>query len=280
MVLGCYVAGIAAGFALSHRWSDVAVELAPAPDDIAIETLALRATDGASVRAWLFAPEAPGASVVMLHGWRGSRSTVAHRAEALARRGHAVLAPSLRSHGDSAGTHYDFGREAWQDVSACVAALAERRPGRTIVLVGFSYGGSVALETVAREPERVDGLVLDSVFADLRGAVRNRCELFLPPVLEDLATRSLFAAAPIAFPELDDVSPERCCAAVRADLPVLVLRGANDTRVSAAETEQLVSALGARSTSATISDADHDRCFEADAERWTATVDAFLRGAR
>lgn len=280
VVVAWYAAGWIAGFALSRRWSDVAVERAPSPDGIAVETLELTTQDGCGVRAWLFAPDAPGASVVMLHGWRGSRSTVAHRAEALARRGHAVLAPSLRAHGDSAGSRYDFGRTAWRDVATCIDAFAERRPGRPIVLVGFSYGAAVALEAATRESERVDGLVLDSVFADLRGAVRNRCELFLPAVLEDLATWSLFAAAPIAFPELDAVSPERCCSVIRPGIPVLLLRGASDTRVSAADTERLLSALGPRGTRAAIPDADHDRCFESDPQRWVDVVDTFLRETR
>jgi pimeloyl-ACP methyl ester carboxylesterase len=228
------------------------------------------------VRAWLFAPDAPGASVVLLHGWRGSRSTTAHRAEVLARGGQAVLAPSLRAHGDSAGTHYDFGRGAWRDVEACVDALAERRPGRPIVLVGFSYGGAVAVEYAARHGEHVDALVLDSVFANLSDAVRHRCEAFLPPILEDLATWGLLAAAPIAFPELDDVSPERAAGSVRADVPVLILRAANDTRVTPDETARLARAFGSRATTFDFRGADHDRCFENDPELWARTVGAFL----
>lgn len=274
--VACFASGLLAAFALSHRWSDPVAEHVPA--SAGVETLELRTDDAQIVRAWLFAPEALGATVVMLHGWRGSRSTTAHRAAALAQRGHAVLTPSLRAHGDSAGTSYDFGRAAWRDVAACIDAALERRPGRPIVLVGFSYGAAVAAEAAAREGSRVDGLVLDSGFASLRDAVRNRCELFLPPVAEDLAAWGLFAAAPFVFPELDDVAPERCCALIEPGIPVLILRGGRDERVTASEADRLATAAGVRSTLVVFDDAEHDRCFESDSERWIATVSQFAAG--
>lgn len=275
LAIAWFASGILAGWALSRRWSGLEVERAPSSGEFVVQTLELGTSDGRSVRAWLFAPDAPGASVVMLHGWRGSRSTVAHRAAALARSGHAVLAPSLRAHGDSAGSHYDFGREAWRDIAACVDALAQRRPGKPVVLVGFSYGAAVAAETAVREGARIDGLVLDSGFASLRGAVRNRCDLFLPPVLEDLAASALFAAAPLVFPELDEISPERCVASIGARIPVRILRGELDERASAAEADALAQAAGPLGALVVFAGAEHDRCFETDPERWVATVGPF-----
>jgi pimeloyl-ACP methyl ester carboxylesterase len=101
-------------------------------------------------RGRLFVHEIAGppgaATVVLLHGWRGTAAgNWATAMPTLARHFH-VLAPDLRGHD----------AESVDDVVAMVDALGVER----FIAVGYSLGSAVASQLQRRQPERVDGMVL------------------------------------------------------------------------------------------------------------------------
>ena len=109
----------------------------------------------------------PGAAtVVLLHGWRGTAAgNWATAMPALARDFH-VIAPDLRGH--------DAG--SVDDVVAMVDALGVER----FIAVGYSLGSAVASELQRRHPERVEGMVLCAaagVSAPPAGAPGNGSEV-------------------------------------------------------------------------------------------------------
>lgn len=271
----CWLAVLAATFALSRRFGEPGVERPPLAASLSVEELRLTTSDGVDVGAWLFAADAPGPSVVMTHGWRGSRSTLVGRAAALCESGAAVLALSLRAHGDSGGTDYDFGVDAWRDVVAGVELLEKRRPKSAIVLVGFSYGASASAFAAAELGDRIDGCVLDSLFADVASAMHHRCEIFLPPVLDEIAWTTLRTCAPFTLPRLAEMDAVAACRRIPPSTRVLLLRGGRDRRVLAEETSALASALRGPVATLVLDDADHDRLFEHDRARWIAAVTSF-----
>ncbi len=90
--------------------------------------------------------------LVCLHGVTAYGGRFAELAEASTGRFH-VLAPDLRGHGHS-------GWEPPWDVETHLADLADSVPGGPAVWVGHSFGGRLAAELAAREPERIERLVL------------------------------------------------------------------------------------------------------------------------
>ncbi|SDI91745.1 TAP-like protein [Frankineae bacterium MT45] len=110
------------------------------------ETVSLDTTDGVRL-AGSYRPGGPdGLSYVLAHGFTGSSSSRQIRAVAdeLAAAGNAVLAFDARGHGRSGG-YSTLGEREIHDVAAAVAFLRGRRPGRPVVLVGWSMGGSSVL---------------------------------------------------------------------------------------------------------------------------------------
>ena len=98
-------------------------------------------------------------TVVLLHGFAGTRRAWDPVVELLDRERYTPLAPDLRGHGDA--------RDA-RPVSfeACVADLLAAAPER-FVLCGYSMGGRIAQHVALAAPDRVERLVLVATTAGI-----------------------------------------------------------------------------------------------------------------
>jgi 2-succinyl-6-hydroxy-2,4-cyclohexadiene-1-carboxylate synthase len=105
-------------------------------------------------------------SVVLLHGFGGTRrawdGVLAH----LPAERYRPLALDLPGHGDQA----DAPRPITFD--GCAASVLERSPGR-FVLGGYSMGGRIALHAALAAPERIERLVLISTTAGIDDAAER-----------------------------------------------------------------------------------------------------------
>ena len=114
-----------------------------------------------AVREW----PVGGPGVLLLHGLASSSHIWDLVAPRLARRLH-VVAFDQRGHGRSGKPSSGYGFERVAADAAAVVRATELRPA---VVVGHSWGANVALETAARHPRLVRGLVLiDGGFLNLR----------------------------------------------------------------------------------------------------------------
>jgi carboxylesterase len=97
--------------------------------------------------------------VLLLHGFTGNPASLRRIGEWLANRGHTVSCPRYPGHGTS---WKELGRTRWQDwVAEATRGLKEiDRRCETVVLLGLSMGGAMALHLAARYPDVVRGLVL------------------------------------------------------------------------------------------------------------------------
>ncbi|GAC1567892.1 MAG: hypothetical protein NVS3B14_15330 [Ktedonobacteraceae bacterium] len=107
---------------------------------------------------WLPLEERPDLPpVLLLHGLASASHIWNLTASMLAARGYVVTALDQRGHGESDKPHsgYDYETIIADDVDA-IQALAIERP----IVVGHSWGATVALQYAATYPERVTSLVL------------------------------------------------------------------------------------------------------------------------
>jgi dienelactone hydrolase len=121
------------------------------------------------IPALLFKPAGrPSAGLVALHGYTGSKETLATEAEFLSSLGYAVIVPDLPLHGeralggdglfqypfygDPSGVVQAF-ENALADVRACADYLRDAvGPGVPLGITGFSLGGCLTILTMARMP--------------------------------------------------------------------------------------------------------------------------------
>lgn len=125
-----------------------------------------------------------GPALVLVHGWgaNGREWDDYGWTEALAT-GRRLLIPDMRGHGQSAKPHEP---EAYRGdaLAADVVALLDAAGEREADLFGYSMGASIALWTVALEPDRIRSLVAGGIpgahpadAADLGRAIRGRAPM-------------------------------------------------------------------------------------------------------
>jgi 2-succinyl-6-hydroxy-2,4-cyclohexadiene-1-carboxylate synthase len=147
-------------------------------------------------------------SLVLLHGFSGTRHAWDAVAAQLSAQRYLPLALDLPGHGDAAQ------QDAPITFSSCVASVLTRSPERC-VLCGYSLGGRVAMHVALTAPERVTRLVLVSTSAGIEDpterAERRLADRRLADELERIPferfierwrTQPLFADEPPAAGEL------------------------------------------------------------------------------
>ncbi|HEX9161646.1 MAG TPA: alpha/beta fold hydrolase [Thermoanaerobaculia bacterium] len=122
--------------------------------------------DGTIVHYDLY--EAPSrAAVLVVPGfWRDRRHEAMVRlAGLLTSRGYRTAVVDVRGHGDSEGT-YGFNYNEHYDVAAVANDILRRVSVEAITIVGFSYGGAIAISTAARHELPLASMLLISPVAD------------------------------------------------------------------------------------------------------------------
>ncbi|QSB15095.1 alpha/beta fold hydrolase [Natronosporangium hydrolyticum] len=137
----------------------------------------------------------PVPSVLLAHGFGGTKESVVADAEELVDQGYAVLAWTARGFGDSGGQiHLNHPDYEVRDAQGLLDWLAEQPEVRTdgpdnprVGVVGGSYGGALALLLAAAD-HRVDAIVPSITWHDL-------AEAFLPEATGGDPTEGVFKQA-------------------------------------------------------------------------------------
>jgi pimeloyl-ACP methyl ester carboxylesterase len=232
-------ASFAVAYRLTRRDRPTFLEPVPAVSWGKFEPHRLRTRDRQEIGAWFVRGDAQAPSVLLLHGNGASRGQCLYRAELLAAEGCTLLLVSLRAHGDSTGEFNDIGYSARHDVVAACEFLERQCPGKPIVILGASLGAAAAVFASGELAHRVAGYVLESPYKDLKTAVRNRTEIALPPVLDELAYRGLLLVSRGILPHLNKISPLDAIGGIPGNVPVLILAGSDDRHARPEEARAL-----------------------------------------
>ena len=236
--------------------------------------------------AWLIPAEGGGDRWALhVHG-RGTRRAETLRGVPVFREaGFTSLVVSYRNDEEappSADGRYALGDTEWEDLEAAIRFAAERG-AREVVLVGWSMGGAVVLQTVLRSPlaPLVRGIVLDSPVIDwvetltFQGHARG-----IPPRVERGAFGILAAPwgraltglrTPIDFARLNVL--ER---AQELTVPMLILHSDDDGFVPSAGSRQLAAARPDLVTLVPFDIARHAKLWNYDRDRWDGAISSWL----
>jgi len=210
-----------------------------------VRAISYPSTDGAQVPAYLTLPpgrEAKGLPAVVLpHGGPSARDEWGFDwlAQFLAARGYAVIQPNYRG---SAGFGEDWetgnGFKSWQksiaDINAAAHYLASQgiADPKRLAILGWSYGGYAALQSVVVEPDLYRASVAIAPVTDLA---------LLKQESRNFTNRSLVADFVGSGDHVLTGSPLRNADKIK--VPVLLVHGDLDGNVTIAHSEKMAGAL-------------------------------------
>lgn len=145
---------------MKHAMSSRALQVLQKPS-----TFEVRSFDAATIRYDFYDAPSRSAILVVPGFWRDRRHPSMQRLAAfLTRRGFKTAICDLRGHGDSEGV-FGFNLNEHYDVAAVARDLVSRSID-SITLLGFSYGGGIAISAAARHELPLSALLLISPVAD------------------------------------------------------------------------------------------------------------------
>lgn len=198
-------------------------------------------------------------TVVLLHGVRMDKRSLAAIGAALADDGYRAVLVDLRGHGESSGRYLTYGGVEAKDISSVLDALGGH--GLTLGctgVYGFSYGGAVALELSARDP-RVSAVVAVASFSTLREVVDDYRQKYLPAPLSMIPGAwfqgAVDEAGRIATFDPDRIAPLR--AVSQSSAALLLIHGTADTQVPLRHSQALFGAATGNARLLTVAGAEH-----------------------
>jgi alpha-beta hydrolase superfamily lysophospholipase len=267
-------------------------------------------TAGASLytQAWL--PDGPPVgAVVLVHGLAEHSGRYAELVDRLSRQGYAVHALDHRGHGRSSGRRAAIGRFRYlvEDLGAFVAQVRQRYGGASVILLGHSLGGAVALDYALAHPDALRALVLSApalsdkpAIAPLQLAVARLLSRILPnagaiklpaeTISRDPRVVRDYEQDPLVYRgavpartavELLDAMTRLATQAAGLRVPVLVLHGSGDALVPLASAEPVYAVLGgADKTVKRYAGLYHEVFHEPERAQVFADLDAWLAAHR
>jgi alpha-beta hydrolase superfamily lysophospholipase len=142
----------------------------PGGASIYYRDVTLTTADGLELSAWYvpaigtLTPPTESATIILAHGLLERKESMKHLVPWLHEAGYNVMLLDFRGHGESDQQPTTVGREEVMDLQAALDWLEAEGVGDRVGGLGMSMG-AVALVNTAAQDERLDALVLDSMFA-------------------------------------------------------------------------------------------------------------------
>jgi len=234
--------------------------------------------------AWLFEAGDAATWVIQVHGRGTTRAECLRAVPLLHALGLSVLVVSYRNDGEAprtGGGTYALGTTEWHDVDAAIA-FALRRGAQRVVLMGWSMGGAVVLQTAlnSAHSDAVCGLILESPVVDWRVVLGFQAgQLRLPHPVTELALgalqggwgRPVTHAGGISLDSLDIVAR-----AGELRHPILILHSDDDGYVPSDASHALAGARPDLVELQAFQVARHTKLWNYDPERWSEAIREWL----
>jgi pimeloyl-ACP methyl ester carboxylesterase len=260
--------------------------LTPADLDVPFEDVAI-ATPLGDAPAWLI-PAADATTdrwAIHVHGRAVRRPETLRAVPIFREAGYNSLVVSYRNDNEAPRSddfRYALGDREWLDIDAAMR-LAVDRGATQIVLVGWSMGGSMALQALTRSTvgDRVTGVMLESPVVDWIAALDFQVRLRRLPVFVRSFVILLFKsrwgrvftglAEPLDIDRLDFVTRAK-----ELDRPVLILHSDDDGFVPSTASRALAIARPDIVSYEAFEVARHTKLWNYDRDRWETAIRDWL----
>ncbi|SDS63719.1 alpha/beta hydrolase family protein [Microterricola viridarii] len=266
------------------RWSGW-FYLGPWEFELPYENVTVPTPVGPAPAWWVPAAEPSTRWVVQVHGRAVRRQECLRAIPVFHEAGMHSLIVSYRNDGEapeSRDGRYGLGDTEWQDVAAALR-FAREHGARDIVLMGWSMGGAIAMQTALRAEERdlLRGIVLESPAVDWHDILHFQGAGYgLPRAVNSAAIQTISSPWGRAVTGLEQpIDFERLDMAVRSaelTLPILLMHSVDDGFVPIAGSRELAAARPDIVTFEEFARARHTKLWNYDPERWNGAIRSWL----
>jgi uncharacterized protein len=232
----------------------------------------------ARLATWLFPVTNSQQTILLFHGYGGSKNRFLPEAQALQALGYQVLAVDFSGHGDSEGNQVSLGYHEAEDVEATYKWAKRNFPDQRIVLYAASMGAAAVLRALHLDTIRPEKVVLECPFASMQDTIRNRFALMGLPTKVFPEWLMLWGSLQNRFWAFGHKPSEY---AKSVDTPLLLMWGAKDLRVSNHEINKIFENIPHSEKKLKIfPELGHQSYCQAEFEEWKNEVTAFLNAPK
>jgi alpha-beta hydrolase superfamily lysophospholipase len=245
------------------------------PADFGLDFKTYRFPNGLhdSLEAWYIPRKRPKATVILFHGYCGSKSQLLPLAREFHNLGCSTFLVDFYGSGGSSGDSTSVGYFEAKDVVASYGVVKGNWPALPVVLYGYSMGGAALLRAVSVHGMRADALILESVFAEMLGAARNRIQsLGLP----DVFASELFVFWGGIQNGFNGFRHNPSEYAHDVTCPILILHGQQDERVKKGDATTLFNNVKGRKRLVLFLSSGHELKLGNNRALWCKSVKRFL----
>lgn len=241
-------------------------------------------TPGGPCPAWVF-PTGSSTWVIQVHGRGATRAETLRAVPVMHAAGLTSMLVSYRNDGEAPRSRsgvYGLGASEWHDVDAAIG-YALRHGAERVVLMGWSMGGAIAMQTLLSSQHRdsIAGVILESPVIDWESVLRfqahesglpaSMARLVMGALSQPVTARLSGSVQPVPFDRLDVVA--------RADelrTPLLILHSDDDGFVPSDASHSLAAARPDLVTMPRFTVARHTKLWNHDQMRWTTAIEDWL----
>ena len=243
--------------------------------NVNLEKLTLEADDGNVLVARKFVENKDSNKwVVILHGQNGSMEDIYDIAIRYMAEGYNVLMPDLRANGESEGSFYGMGWLDRLDVINWIDVILEENPSAQVVIHGIDMGADTAL-MIAGEPLKssIKAIVAEGAstgaWDTVKAEYKARHENWPVFPIMHMMNPVMKVWAGYSLKDADTVKQVQ-----KATVPILLIRGQNDTLISENMTATIEKAIASQHEVLTVTTGTHGDCRYAEPEMYyNATFD-------
>jgi alpha-beta hydrolase superfamily lysophospholipase len=232
---------------------------------------------GVTLGAWYCNLGSETPLVLLFHGYRAEKSVLLREARAFLNLGASVMLIDFRGSGASSEAYTTIGFHEAQDVAAAWRYAKGRLDHPKTLLFGASMGAAAVLRAVHAHGVQPDGVILEAVFDRLLNTVRHRFHRMRVPAFPSAELLVFWGGWQWGF---NAFAHNPADYAASADVPVLLMHGGRDARVSLPEARRVFEALPGSKTFVLFEHSGHESYLSKDAALWRHAVNEFMAHRR
>jgi pimeloyl-ACP methyl ester carboxylesterase len=220
--------------------------------DTAFQTITIKSNE--KLEAWWIPVASPRGSVLLCHGYGGSKAGMLERAKIFRGLGYSTMLLDFMGAGGSEGRQCTIGVEESVEIRDAVKWM-QQQGARQIILFGTSMGAAAVMKAQAEFALPVCGLVLECPFGSLAQSVENRFRVQGMPTFPLAKMLVFWGGAENGF---NAFAHNPINYALKIQCPVLLFYGEKDNKVLPSETNAIMQNLAGSKRLVTFADAAHE----------------------